>query len=203
MTRTRTLGVMVGSAALALSMGVATAVAQDEAPAEPMDSMADMTVEVTGVEYAYSGLPDTLPVGSTLTFTNEGIELHELILIRIADDVTESFEEILAMSEEGTDPMEAGLIEMVGEEPLIAEPGQTAEGSLTVDREGRYVALCFIPQGFVPETLAGFGVTEDMPEEEWPPEAQAIRANPPHVFAGMVQELTVVAAEGDGTDEAA
>jgi len=99
MTRSRTLGVVAGIAALTLA---ATPVfAQEEvAPADSMDSMdsmAGMGIEVTGVEYAFTGLPETLEVGSEITFTNDGAELHEIAVIRIAEGVTESLEDLLAM----------------------------------------------------------------------------------------------------------
>ena len=207
MTRTRTLGVMVGSAALALSMGVATATAQDEAPAEPMDSMAGMSVEVTGVEYAFSGLPEMLEVGTEISFTNGGAELHEIVLIRKAEGVTETVEELLAMEAEGRDPMAEGLVELVGEGPLIAFPGTTAEGVLVLDQPGDYVALCFIPQGFDPAVLEANGVDimsmgEDTDPSTLPEEVQAIFANPPHLAAGMIQPFTVTAAEGEAAPEA-
>mgnify|MGYP001826924169 FL=1 len=168
----------------------------------PADSMDDMTVEVTGVEYAFTGLPETLPVGSQLTFTNQGAELHELVLVRIADGVTESLEELLAMEAEGRDPMAEGLVEMVGAGPLLAMPGETAEGSLALDQEGQYVALCFIPQGFDPTALqaAGVGLEDLGPETDpstWPEEVQAIMANPPHLEGGMITEFLVTA--GDET----
>ena len=193
MTRSRTLGVLAGATLLAL--GASPTFAQDEAPADPM---AGMSVQVTGVEYAFTGLPETLPVGSELSFTNDGAELHELVVVRIADDVTESVEELLAMEGEGRDPMAEGLVEMVGEGPLFAEPGQMAEGALVLEREGRYVALCFVPQGFDPLVLeaAGLGPDDLGPETDpstLPEEVQAILANPPHLAAGMIQEFVVTA----------
>jgi plastocyanin len=199
MTHSRTSGVVAAMAALALT--AVPVFAQDEAPAEPMDTMAEeMTVEVTGVEYAFAGLPETLEVGSEITFTNEGAELHEIVLVRKADGVTESIEELLAMEAEGRDPMAEGLVEMVGEGPLIAMPGMTAEDSLVLDQPGEYVALCFIPQGFDPAAFeaAGLPIEEMGPEFDpstAPEEIQAIFANPPHIAAGMIQPFTVVEAE--------
>ena len=188
MIRSRTLA-LVGAAALLL-VSAAPAVAQDDA------AMDAMTVEVGGVEYAYTGLPTSLPSGTELTFRNDGIELHELVLVRIADGVTESFEELLAMEAEGRDPMAEGLVEMAG--PLIAGPGEVAAGSLPLELEGNYVAICFIPQGVIPEELAALGIEDmgpDMDMSALSPEAQeymaALEANPPHFALGMVQEFAV------------
>jgi hypothetical protein len=195
---------LLGAAAL-LAAAAAPALAQSESPSmDPAMDMSGLSVEVTGVEYAYTNLPTSLPVGSELTFTNDGAELHELVLVRIADDVTESVEELLAMAAEGRDPMTEGLVEMVGAGPLIAMPGETAEGSLVLESEGRYVAICFVPQGMSPERLEEAGLTLEMlgPEADpsaMPAEAVALfeelSANPPHMALGMVQEFAVTAAD--------
>ena len=200
MSRSRSLALFGATALLLLS--AAPVVAQDEASPDTTMEMEGLTVEVGGVEYAYTGLPTTLPAGTELTFRNDGAELHELVLVRIADGVTESLEELLAMESEGRDPMAEGLVEMVGDEPLIATPGEMAEGSLPLEREGRYAALCFIPQGFVPSELEALGFTLEMlgPDPDpadLPPEVQEVMANPPHLAAGMVQEFTVTA---EGTE---
>jgi hypothetical protein len=199
MPRSRTLA-LAGAAALLL-MSAAPVAAQEASPDSAMD-MEGLTVEVGGVEYAYTGLPTSLPAGTELTFRNDGAELHELVVLRIADGVTESLEELLAMEAEGRDPMAEGLVEFIGGAPLIANPGEVAEGSLPLEREGSYVALCFIPQGFVPSELAALGVTLEMlgPDTDpadLPPEVQEVMANPPHLAAGMIQQFTVTA---EGTE---
>jgi hypothetical protein len=198
MSRSRTLA-LVGAAALLLA-SAAPMLAQDEAPADGTMEMDGLSIEVGGVEYAFTGLPTSLPAGTELTFRNDGAELHELVVVRIADDVTESLDELLAMEAEGRDPLAEGLVEMIGGGPLIANPGELALGSLPLDREGRYAALCFIPQGFVPSELEALGITPDMlgPDTDpadMPPEVQELMANPPHLAAGMIQEF-VVTAEG-------
>lgn len=203
MSRSRTLA-LVGAAALLL-VSAAPVVAQDEATTDSTMDMEGLSIDVGGVEYAFTGLPTSVPAGTTLTFTNNGAEIHELVLARIADDVTESFEELLGMEAEGRDPMAEGLITMVGDgQPLIAVPGQTAEGSFTLDQEGRYVALCFVPTGLDMAKLIELGIDPstlgpDTDPSSMPPEAQAfmeeVMANPPHIAMGMVQEL-VVTAEG-------
>ena len=199
MSRSRTLA-LVGAAALLL-VSAAPVVAQDDATTD-MDAM---SIDVGGVEYAFTGLPTSVPVGTELTFTNNGAELHELVLLRFADGVTESLEELFAMDAEGRDPMAEGLITMVGDgQPLIAIPGQTAEGSLTLEEEGRYLALCFVPSGLDFGTLEELGVDPstlgpDTDPSTLSPEAQAflaeVEANPTHMEQGMIQEL-IVTAEG-------
>ena len=188
MSRSRSLA-LVGAAALLL-VSAAPVVAQDEATTDDTMDMEALSIEVGGVEYAFTNLPTSVPAGTELTFTNNGAEVHEMVLIHIADGVTESLEELLAMEAEGRDPMAEGLVEVVGGMPLFAAPGTTAEGALTVENEGRYVAICFIPQG-----LTDFSALEqlgpDTNPEDLSPELQALMANPPHMALGMIQEFTV------------
>ena len=191
MSRSRTLA-LVGAAALLLASASPVMAQDDTATDDPMD-MEGLTLDVGGVEYAFTNLPTSVPVGTSLTFTNNGAEVHEMVLMRIGDDVTESLEELLAMEAEGRDPMAEGLVEMVGDMPLFAAPGTTAEGTRTLESEGRYVVLCFIPQG-----LTDMSVLEqlgpDSNPEDLPPEVQALMANPPHFALGMIQEFTVTPA---------
>lgn len=206
MTRTRTLGVVAAVAALTLT--AVPAFAQDDAPAESMDeAMASVSVGVTGVEYAFQGLPESVEVGSEITFTNEGAELHEIVIVRVADGVEQSFEELMAMDAEGRDPMAEGLVEMVGAGPLLALPGETAEGSLVLDKPGEHVALCFIPQGADPAVFeaAGLDIMDMGPETDpatLPEEIQAIFMNPTHMDGGMVQTFVVTEAAADADTEA-
>ena len=191
MSRPRTLA-LVGAAALLLASAAPIMAQDDTATESPMD-IEGLTLDVGGVEYAYTNLPTSVPVGTSLTFTNNGAEVHEMVLVRIADGVTESLEELLAMDAEGRDPMEEGLVEMVGDMPLFAAPGTTAEGTRTLESEGRYVVLCFIPQGLT-DMSALEQLGPDTNPEDLPPEVQAIMANPPHFALGMIQEFTVTPA---------
>jgi len=87
----------------------------------------------------------------------------------------------------------AGLVEMVADMPLFAGPGTTAEATVPLEREGRYVAICLIPQGFTDMSfLEQMG--PDVDPATLPEEIQALMANPPHAALGMVQEFTVTAA---------
>lgn len=178
------------AAVLLLIVPAASTTAQsEEAPAG-----GDVLV-VTGVEYAFLGLPTSVPVGTRLGFTNSGAEVHELALYRVADDVTASVEELVAMYFEGQDPEAAGLVEMIGGWPLYAAPGGAAPESFALDREGRYAMICLIPQGLTDiALLEGLGPGSDPAQIELPKELQALMGNPPHVALGMVGEFTVTAA---------
>jgi plastocyanin len=195
MDRSPKLAALLASAALALA--AAPAFAQDESPsASDMADMTGPTIEVTGVDYAYVGLPTTVPAGTTLTFKDDGTEVHEMIVFHILDETT-PLEELMAMPEEDT----ASLSEDAGF--LFALPGQSADGSITLETPGRYVALCFVPQGMSVDAFesVGIDVTQLDPEtdpSELPPEAQelfaSLESNPPHMALGMIQEFKVTEA---------
>lgn len=130
-------------------------------------------VAVTGTEYEFEGLAEPVDAGqAAFTFANEGGEEHELVLVRINDDVTASLQEIAAMPEEEAFTM----VEVKGF--AIASPG--GSNTAFVDLEpGRYGALCFFPVGSTPEAVAA--------AEESGQEIEA----PPHFAQGMVSEFTV------------
>jgi hypothetical protein len=119
----------------------------------------------SGDTYEFVGIPDTLDATATsFKVTNDGDELHEMILFTKAPGVTESFDDILALPEE-----EAGAKVMpVG--GAVVEIGKT--GYFAADLPaGDYMAICFIPQG-----------TKSFADE--------IDA-PPHFLLGMKHEITV------------
>ncbi|MGH9187303.1 MAG: hypothetical protein ACRD0U_16050 [Acidimicrobiales bacterium] len=97
--------------------------------------------EVTAVDYAYQGLPETVDAGVVrLSMSNEGAEPHEVTLFRKDDGVTESADELLALPEGEVED----LVTFVGQ--AFAEPGDQA--SVVGELEpGEYVAVCFIPVG--------------------------------------------------------
>jgi plastocyanin len=129
--------------------------------------------EVVGVEYAYENIPDSVALGTELTFRNNGAEAHEMVLARKNAGVTTSFEELLAMPEEES----SKLVTFVGQ--LMANPGETAEGSLVADGAGDYLAICFFPQGWT-----------EIPEGTPGPDA-SLPAGAPHFTLGMLKEFTV------------
>lgn len=130
-------------------------------------------IEVTGTEYDFEGLSEEIEAGQTaFTFTNEGQEQHELVVVRINDDVTESLEEIAQLPEEEA----FTKVEVKGF--AMAPPGGTDHTFVDLE-PGRYGALCFFPVGSTPEALAA---VEESGEE--------IDA-PPHFSEGMLAEFTV------------
>ncbi|MGH9165542.1 MAG: hypothetical protein ACRDZW_08545 [Acidimicrobiales bacterium] len=97
---------------------------------------------VTGVDYAFQGLPATLEAGpASFEFTNGGKEGHELQLLRINDDVPQPIAELLTLPR---DQAEAKVTSVGGVEPQ--EPGKS--DYLVADlKPGRYAAVCFLPVG--------------------------------------------------------
>lgn len=170
---------------------VAAALSLTLVAAAPALAQDDDDVLVTGIEYAFEGIPAELPTGTDLKFTNAGVEVHELALVRVADGVTESVEELLLDPEAA---MEEGKVVFVpargGEAPLFAAPGEDAFGEIDLDLPGTYVAACFIPQGLTdPAVFELLGPGSD--PEALPEDVQALLANPPHIALGMVTVFTV------------
>lgn len=145
------------------------------------------TVQITGVNYAFEGVPEEISAGTELTFTNgSDNEFHEVVVMRINDDETRSIEELLQLPEE-----EAGQVtQFVG--VLVAFPGEEGvnpedpqgEAVIPLEQSGRYALLCFIPTGADPEAFRAAiegGATE-------PPQ---VDGGPPHFTQGMAAELVV------------
>lgn len=145
------------------------------------------TVEVTGVDYSFRGLPRTVKANTRLTFTNDSDkEAHELVAIRLPANETRPVSQLITLPEEE-------LGEIVSTEPavvLIAPPGEdgiAVLGDGSLDERGRYAIVCFIPVGADPAAvLAGPG-----PDDEGTPAAGAEPSGPPHAAQGMYAELTV------------
>lgn len=141
--------------------------ANDTAHAFDLENCGWEQVDVTAIDYAFEGIPTTVPAGVVnFEFTNQSArqEFHELVLFRINDDVTESVQDLLALPEEEamTKVTEAG--------GTGAEPGGS-EYTVTELEPGRYGAVCFVPTGASEENPEGTG--------------------PPHFMQGMVVEFTV------------
>ena len=130
--------------------------------AEVIDDCVDEVVDVSGVDYAFEGVPETFPAGkSGIRFSNdtENDEQHEFIIFKKADGETRTAEEIL------NDPaaQEQGPGEFSG--AVFATPGVTSGAFLDLT-PGDYIAVCFIPVGggeegpphFTQGMVAEFGV---------------------------------------------
>lgn len=126
---------------------------------------ADQVIDVTAVEYEFQGIPDTLPAGKVnVAFTNGGEEVHEFVVVRRNDDVTDPFEDILALDEE------EALAKVTDIGFTFATQGE--HGAAFLDLEpGDYAAVCFVPVGSVD------------------PEAEV--DGPPHFTQGMLVEFSV------------
>lgn len=123
-------------------------------------------VEVTAEDYAFTGLPRTLPAGLTsFELTNEGDEVHHLVVARVDDDVELSTEELLELDQEEA----AAYVTFPIEDPL-AVPGDV-DHSVGDLEPGRYIVACFVPLGTT--------------------SLDASPEGPPHFTQGMVAELTV------------
>jgi uncharacterized cupredoxin-like copper-binding protein len=170
------------SAAPATVAPTTSAAASAEAPSTSTEPSADASadasgatgdaVTVTAVEYEFQGAPATTDAGTSFALTNGGQELHELVLVRKNDDVTESFEEILQLPDEEA----FQKVGIVGQ--LMAEPGTDAEGTLTAQEPGDYLMICFVPVGMT-----------ELPEASGPD--ASIPAGEPHFTRGMLEEFTV------------
>jgi plastocyanin len=139
---------------------------------------------VTAHDYYFEGLPTSVPLGTELAFTNEGAEFHELALARKNDGVTETWEELLAL------PEEESLAKVTVMAPLFADAGAAAEGTILLEQEGEYLAICFIPQG-----TSG---TIELPDPNASPDPNApapagLGEGAPHFLLGMRQEFIVTA----------
>ena len=126
-------------------------------------------IGVTAKDYEFEGLKDEVDAGPTvITFKNEGTELHEILLMKVADGVDMSAHEILELSEE----------EAMSKATPVAAAFSTpdATGHTVTDlAPGRYIAVCFIPVGMTPAALE----SGEEPQGE------------PHFTHGMMAEFEV------------
>lgn len=150
---------------------------QAEAPIDEylLDKCGYNKLSGTAVNYEYQGLPSVSPSGLTaLTLTNSGTELHEMLLLRINDDVDLTAKEILAL------PEEEAMTKAVPMAVTVVPPGSTATNFFDLT-SGRYAVLCFIPKGSTPPEFHGEGA--------------------PHFTLGMLEDLKVLGAGEEATAE--
>ena len=101
--------------------------------------------EVDAVEYAFQNVPPKLEEGPwSFHLTNKGVERHELILLRVNDNVADTGPEILATPQE----LAYTKVHRVGS--AWAEPGEDAYVVASLF-PGRYLMVCYLP-------VAGTGV---------------------------------------------
>ena len=140
--------------------------ASTRAHAYDLESCGWQRVDVSAVDYEFKGIPSEPEAGTTsFEFSNDGTELHEMILIRKNDDTEETFDELLAMPEEEARTKTSS----VG--AAFAEPGEEGVYVVADLTPGEYIAICFIPVG-----------TAD---------AETEVDGPPHFTQGMKTEFRV------------
>lgn len=173
------------SASVLLVLLAVTACAAEEeaAPTTEVAAQQPPAVTVTGLDYGYRGLPDSVEAGTTFVFKNESsVEVHELVAIRLPDDETRPVSELVQLPPDEFAAFLPGV-----ETVLIAPPesdGFAVEGTGELTEPGRYAIVCVIPTGADPdEYLEAAAEAEGGPPE--------VAGGPPHIVNGMFAELTV------------
>ena len=143
-------------------------------------------VEITAIDYAYEGVPESITAGTPLRLTNDSeAEVHELVAVRLPDDETRTLEEITS------DPASIGPLFSGGPPAavIVAAPGSSMPGAVLGDgslaEPGRYVLVCSIPTGADPDAYL-----EAAQSSAGPPD---VPGGPPHFVQGMVSEIQVEA----------
>lgn len=145
---------------------------------------AENVIEVGMHDFAFVGLPDSVPVGTRLTVSNHAeAELHELVIFKLADDEDRKAADLAGLAPH---ELEAALGAPVA--VLLAAPGGeqiAAVGDGTLSEPGRYVVFCFIPTGVDPQVYLEAAAQS----EAGPPQIEG--AGPPHFVHGMLADLIV------------
>ena len=176
-----------GSASPAASAAASPAASASASASAPTDgspsasasasgsASASAAVMVTAVDFAFENVPAEIPGGTTLGLTNNGQEVHEMVVVRKLPTTTQSFEELLAMPQDQA----LGLVQDIG--VAFAEPGATSADVVTTGEAGDYLMVCFIPAG-----------TTSLPSiDPASSEMPSLGTGAPHFTLGMVKEFTV------------
>jgi hypothetical protein len=122
--------------------------------------------QITATEYRFGGAPTALDAG-TVSFevSNEGSEVHELVLQRKNDGVTESAADLanLPADEAAAKTTEVGSV--------LVDPGARDYKVLDL-QPGEYIMVCFVPVGTTSADTPAMG-------------------GAPHYMEGMLAEFTV------------
>lgn len=171
---------------LSVALGLAACGDDDDTAATTttVATVEDDVVTVTAVDYAYEGLPASVPAGTRFDLRSDSeTEIHEFVAFRLDDDETRSAAELVALP-----PDE--LLPALGPEPaavLLAPPGAEAAipavGDGTLTEPGRYVIICVIPTGADPAEYLEKAATSDGPPD--------VAGGPPHIVNGMYADLLV------------
>jgi hypothetical protein len=165
--------------AAALAVGLLSGCGDDTAQAEPAEPG---TVSISMRDFGYDDLPASVPAGTQITVTNASTtELHEFVVVRLADDDDRTAAEIVE------NDIESVLTSGPPTAVLIAPPGSDEQipvvGDGTLADPGRYLVLCAIPTGADPDEYLAAAATSEGPPQ--------VEGGPPHFVHGMFAELTV------------
>lgn len=182
LVRRRGLAGTIAMLLLLAACGDGADAATTTTPATTSTTAAPAQVEVTAIDFAFTGLPERMAVGTTLTLLNDSsVELHELVAIRLPDDETRSVEDLIG------DPEDLAAYFPSVTTVLIAPPdeaGVAVEGTGQLTEPGRYAIICAIPTGADPaEYMAAAAEAEGGPPD--------VAGGAPHFVAGMYAELVV------------
>lgn len=154
----------------------------ETAAPDPVAPITEDVVEVSMIDYAFVGLPETVPVGTRLAVSNDApAELHELVAFRIPDGEERSVSDLLMMP-----PLDLMGVLSEPVSVLLAAPGGEmipAVGDGSLDEPGRYLIMCAIPTGADPGEYLAAAATSDGPPD--------VEGGPPHLAHGMWAELMV------------
>lgn len=170
--------------ATAASNAPATEPPATEPPATELSpGAADAVIELAMVDFAFGGVPETVPAGTRVSVSNlSDSELHEVVVFRLPDDEGRAVAELAELPPND-------LLAALGEPHavLLAAPGGPeipAVGDGVLTEPGRYALFCFIPTGADVDEYLTAAATSDGPPE--------VDGGPPHFVHGMYAELTVL-----------
>ncbi|MPZ70759.1 MAG: hypothetical protein GEU71_14720 [Actinobacteria bacterium] len=130
------------------------------------DNCESQKLSVTGIDYAFDGMPTTVSAGrATIDFANGGEELHEMLLMRI-EEPGFSVDDLLHM------PQKQAQKKLSFVRALFAPPGESDVETFDLE-PGEYAVVCFVPVGATSV------------------EAAESAGGPPHAMKGMAAQLTV------------
>lgn len=151
---------------------------------------ADM-VTITGVDYAYENVPESIAAGSQIVLDNASDgEVHEILAFRLPDDEERPVSELVQLPEEE-------LQALFTAEPIVAlaPPGQDSTSVPTppavLEEPGRYGFFCFIPTGAPPDEVMQAVQDFIAAGGDDPAGPQYPQTGPPHVAGGMFAEVVV------------
>ena len=106
-------------------------------------------LNVTTKEYSFEGLPQEVPAGTAvITMDNQGAEFHEVLLLKVNDGVTDTADRSALAARGGADD------EGLDGQRHVRPSGRSVLRRRRASTPGRYIAVCFLPQGATPEVMA-------------------------------------------------